>query len=405
MEYYKSTNTNYIYKGILFIQAQLLIDTFFSIMQYSSQLLSLERYIILFIAACFLIRGIYIYAKRPSICALLLLLWVTYITINGFIDVIQLGYNSTQFKQFLSGLFLLNIYPFLITINLPIAFYKKLFKLNYNLAIIEIVLLCIAFLLNSRVSMYEQLTMFASGLGIMLMTMFYHDGKKRKFIIFSVILNILIMVLLIRRNKVLYFGTTLIFALMLNYFAKGIPYHHSRIRSIVMALFSLLLIVLLVFYQDIYNFYIDMQTGFSSRETILNLFIEDFNNSPKDWITGRGMFGSYNGGVLATDEETGLRQGIENGYLQIILKGGWIWLGLLIIISIKAIYLGLFKSNNILCKGMALIILIYYIDMIGFGVPELSMKYLSVFIFIGGCNSKQLRQYTDVELKEQIGLR
>ena len=175
MEYYKSTNTNYIYKGILFIQAQLLIDTFFSIMQYSSQLLSLERYIILFIAACFLIRGIYIYAKRPSICALLLLLWVTYITINGFIDVIQLGYNSTQFKQFLSGLFLLNIYPFLITINLPIAFYKKLFKLNYNLAIIEIVLLCIAFLLNSRVSMYEQLTMFASGLGIMLMTMYVPD--------------------------------------------------------------------------------------------------------------------------------------------------------------------------------------------------------------------------------------
>lgn len=391
-------------KGILFIQIQLLIDNIFSLIGYSSQLLSLERYILLFIGACYLIKGIYIHSKISSVFVQLLLLWITFITINGFIEVIQLGYNSIQFKQFISGLFLLNIYPFLMTTNLPVSFYKNLFKLSYRLIIFEIILLCFAFLFNSKTSMYEQLTMFASGVGFLLMTMFYHNEKKRKFIIFCVLLNIIIMVLLIRRNKVVYYGAILIFALMLNYFVRSVSSNRSKLQNIIIMLFCFLLVILWVFYQEIFSFYEDVQTGFSSREYILDLFISDFNSHPRDWITGRGMFGQFYGGFLSNDDETGLRTGIENGYLQIILKGGWIWLGLLIIISIKSVYLGLLKSNNILCKGMALIILIYFIDMIGFGVPELSLKYLNVFISIAGCNSKQLRQYSDEELRIQIGL-
>jgi hypothetical protein len=146
-----------------------------------------------------------------------------------------------------------------------------------------------------------------------------------------------------------------------------------------------------------------MGTGFESRESVIEMFFDDFNKTPGDWIWGRGLFGEFNGGDLGA-KETGLRDLIENGYLFLILKGGWIYLGLLILISLKAIYLGLFKSSNVLVKGLALLLIIFYIDMIGYGIPGISLKYMMVFVAISGCNSKRLRSYSDLILAKKIGL-
>ena len=394
------------YKGIFLVQVQLLIDAIFDIIGYSSQLLSLERYFLRFFGAYYLIKGIISNCRKSSLLEKVFLIWIALITVQGFFQILISGYNSIEFKQFISGLFLLNVYPFLVITEQPLSFYKKLFTLAYKLALIELALQVLALLLGSGTSMYEELTMFASGIGLLMMTMFYHSPKKRKVILFIIIFNIFIMMLLIRRNKFVFFGAILFFALMLNSLGNGTSAlkYKSKTQNILISLFFILVFTFLIFFNRISYFYEDMKTGMSSREGIIELFINDFNRCPRDWITGRGMFGQFEGGVLSTDVDNGLRANIENGYLQLILKGGWIWLGLLMAISLIAMYRGLFKSNNILCKGMACIILIYFIDMVGFGVPELSLKYVCVFISISGCNSKRLREYSDEKIKNQIGL-
>lgn len=184
------------------------------------------------------------------------------------------------------------------------------------------------------------------------------------------------------------------------YLSKG-----SKKFKVIGLVLCIVLIVINSFSEHFTYFFERMDTGMSSREGTIELFLIDFNNQPSDWIFGRGMYGSFMGGVLAEGDLTGTRSGIENGYLQLILKGGWIWLGLLIFISIKALYLGLFKSKNLLCKGMALVILVYYIDMIGFGIPTLFLGYINVFIAMSGCNTKWLRDCTDAELQPYLGLK
>lgn len=63
----------------------------------------------------------------------------------------------------------------------------------------------------------------------------------------------------------------------------------------------------------------------------------------KDWIIGKGVVGEYYCPTGATED--GYRQVIETDYLQIILKGGIISLGLLFLIAIPAIFKGLFYSK------------------------------------------------------------
>ena len=79
---------------------------------------------------------------------------------------------------------------------------------------------------------------------------------------------------------------------------------------------------LVIFSSSFEFFFSRVDTGMDSREGIIELFMLDFNTTPNDWIFGRGIYGEFNGGILATNEDTGMRDGIENGYLNIILKGG-----------------------------------------------------------------------------------
>ena len=161
-----------------------------------------------------------------------------------------------------------------------------------------------------------------------------------------------------------------------------------------------------MFFTSTFDFFWErMGTGMESRDGIIELFIEDFDSSPKDWIYGRGLYGTFFGGVLGNDELDGARTLIENGYLNLILNGGYIYVVLLVMVCLRSVYLGLFDSKNILCKGMAFIILIYFIDMIGYGLPSQNLKYLCIFLSIAGTRTKELRQMTNNELVNYLSLK
>ena len=125
----------------------------------------------------------------------------------------------------------------------------------------------------------------------------------------------------------------------------------------------------------------------------------------EDWIIGKGIQGSYYAPEIEEDEKariTGYRTLIETDYLNIILKGGIISLGLLLLIAIPAIFKGLFYSRNILSKASAIWILLWIILLYPATVTTFTLNYLLVWISIGICYSKSMRSLPDPKIKEYL---
>lgn len=328
---------------------------------------------------------------------ILFFIWVVYLYINAIPDIFNPDSNYINLKKFLTELMFLYAIPLFMIVEIDIAFLKKLFKFSYFLVIIYL------FTVVLGKGRSEWFTMLAEGVIILIMTWSYHAPRKNAAIITAVLVIIVFMMLAARRNKVVFYGGGLLFALIINLFSSN---GYGFRQKLVLVLLMLLTGFVLYLNISSFGFFVErVGTGMDSREGIISLFKYDFNSHPSDWVFGRGLYGQFEGGVLATNEETGLRDGIENGYYFLILKCGGLWLGLLTLIAINAIYKGLFKSKNLLCKGFAMIILLYYLDMIGFGIPQTSMKYIMVFISIAGCNTEWLRNCSNEYLSKEIGLK
>src|SRR5690606_27942696 len=141
-------------------------------------------------------------------------------------------------------------------------------------------------------------------------------------------------------------------------------------------------------------------TGFDSRESVIRDFTDDFNIRPIDWYVGRGPFGTYysNIGSGASNDRTL----IENGYYQYILKAGLFFLVPFLLISVIAIINVFFRSKNHLSKAAAILIIVNLIDMIGYGLPFLGLKYLNLLIAFGFCFSPVIRNMDDLEIRKII---
>lgn len=331
------------------------------------------------------------------------LVWVLYILVSALPELSNPMHNHIVFKSFISGKLFIYALPFLICSDIDLPFFKMVFRLSYYMIIVYMVLAIPIFithygLLTSYTN--EAITFLLEGAIIILMTLPYQRRKTIIITTIAVVLAIVIMMLLARRNKVVFYGGGLGLAIILNVLKGNL---NSQTKALI--IFSTLAGMIFIFNSgSLFDaFFNKMESGMSSRELVIEDFHDDFNRTPSDWIYGRGLFGEFDAGIL-NNEETGLRDAIENGYLTLILKGGWIWLGLLILISINSVYKGLFKSNNIFVKGCAFIILLYYLDMIGFGVPVASLKYIMVFLSISVCSSLRWRNYTDNELQEQLAI-
>jgi len=325
----------------------------------------------------------------------LFFIWLAVLYLDAIPDLLDTSYNYFNIKSFLTLYGFLYLIPVFMSARGDLTFYRQLFRVLFLMAFLYLILIIL--FPDARVEYY---TMLAEGSIILLMTYPYHSKNKRVIIIVVIFLALIFMMLEARRNKVLYYGGAVSLALLINLLSKD---WISRTKKKTLILLSLLLFVGLILAGNAFDeFFYRMSTGFDSREEIIELFVSDFNSSPMDWIWGRGLFGEFTGGILSN--RGGLRDGIENGYLQLILKGGLVWVVLLSIISFRSIYLGFFKSNNLLCKGYAMIVLLYFVDMIGFGIPQISMKYIMIFIAMAGCNASWLRNCDDEFLMKEIGL-
>ena len=404
---------NFAFYSVLIIQLILIFDIIQSVLELNFPIL---RYLLYFIASYFLIRAIQKNSLslsvlyRKNIFIVFFLFWIILLIIASTPQLLDDYRNYIKFKRFFSGLGYIYLVSFFAILKPNILFYRFFFKLSFILAIVYLII-TIPLFSYFTTSLYnhgeEYGSVFAAGASILLLTFSYHSKKVNLISVATILLVLIVNMLLARRNQVLYFASVFFFSYCINVFHQSNFMKKGKLRTILFSSFFILLLSFM-FYVNIEHFSLLGErtlTGMESREGIIDLFMEDFNSKPKDWIWGRGIFGEFQGGILALDDNTGLRDTIENGYLFLFLKGGWIYVGLLSIISFKAAYNGFLKSKNLLCKAFACIILIYFIDMIGFGLPSAMLRYIIVFIAIGGCHSHELLQCSDEYLSKKIGLK
>lgn len=138
--------------------------------------------------------------------------------------------------------------------------------------------------------------------------------------------------------------------------------------------------------------------GDDSRSGVVENFYDDMDTF--SWIFGRGALGTYYDPSHNFFDIDGNRTEIESGYLNMILKGGIIYLALYVIVLAKAFYKGFYKTNNDFTKAFACICLITCLELIPYGIQSFNLKYLSVWLGVGFCFNQQVRQMTNTEIKE-----
>lgn len=176
-------------------------------------------------------------------------------------------------------------------------------------------------------------------------------------------------------------------------------------KTIIIYLFSILtgLILLLNFDSLASGVFNNManRANEDTRSGVEELFFMDFSNAPvSDWVFGRGMDGSYYQPMRneETGEITDYRNGIETGYLNMMLKGGIIYDVVIILIMILAIKRGL-KKRYIVYRYISIILFTYFIDLYTtnpvctFSVRSI-LFWLIVSILLNNSNDKQRIRYS-----------
>jgi hypothetical protein len=126
--------------------------------------------------------------------------------------------------------------------------------------------------------------------------------------------------------------------------------------------------------------------------------------SDHDLLVGRGALGTYHSTYFEYTTEHGLggdsptRSTIEVGYLQMILKGGYIMMGLYLLILLPAAYLGIFKSNNIVAKMSGYLIITYLLFWTFTYPPVFSAEFILLWMAAGTAMSASTRKITNDEI-------
>jgi len=340
-----------------------------------------------------------------KIVFLFYLLWSLVTIFRGFVfeyTFLKLIFFNAPFSIFLYFAPLIIVFKGILT-NLKKLFtviiILNLFFLIYIILYRQLIFLGISGFHRYPTVVTERLVHFLSlPAAYILLTFAYHKKRRVLFSLFILVFTFLIVTIRARRGLMFMTICLMVFSYIIFYYTnKG---------KILKGLISIALLIFVVFYA--YMTYSKNQSGTFSL--ISNRIDEDsrgwvedyfFNSmSTKDLILGKGINGLYY--CPGIDEAEGsitvFRSVIETGYLQMVLKGGYISLVLYLLITIPAIFIGLFSSKNVLTKSSAIWIFLYTIFLYPTYVNMFSLTYLIIWISVGICYNKSIREKSDEEI-------
>jgi len=183
----------------------------------------------------------------------------------------------------------------------------------------------------------------------------------------------------------------------------------------ILLLASLLITLTTPFFQEqMHRYFIEGEMWVDSRKGQL-MFTGTYSGALSEAVTagmsvfeyifGKGNYGTYAWGYMGWPPELFVRRVVEIGYLHIVLKGGYFMLASFYFLSIYAVYLGLFRSENKITRYFAFIIIARLIIMSTAMPPIVGFEYFMYWLVVGGCLSPQFRALDDRTIKNKCEIR
>lgn len=330
--------------------------------------------------------------------------WLLGIIIRG----LPFDSTYTQFLVFNADFGVLPYFvPLILLFPRDLEFYKKLFNVIIILAILYLVydLLFAKILLSSdrtpnlvNQNAAERFTKCLSiPIGFILFTFNYHSKRRKLFAIGIILLDLFLTIYRARRGLVFICSLTMIFSFLL-YLVYSRTKALIVVFSIILAFSAFNLISAYTRSENNIFGYLVERSEEDTRSPVEECFYSDLQT--QDWVFGKGIKGVYYCPFVDEDDITGYRDLIETDYLNIILKGGLVNLGLLLLILVPAMFKGLFFSKNILSKAAGLWILVWVICLYPANVSTFTLNYMLVWISVGICYSREIRNMPDEIMKE-----
>ena len=212
-----------------------------------------------------------------------------------------------------------------------------------------------------------------------------------------------------------------IFLIVVFFFLFVLNLKHIKIkRSIIKyIMFGFVIIMILVFTYGYENLNAIANKIIEFKDSRTFLFTELMDDlSVSEAAFGRGSLGTYYSPFFsktlrffeaigdfwfALDNPT--RITVEVGYLQMILKGGFLLLLLNFSLFLRAVYLAFFKSNNNFVKRLGLFILaLTLLSLISFR-PAFTPTFILLWMAIGTVLNKSNRALSDEEVRDILNFR
>lgn len=139
-----------------------------------------------------------------------------------------------------------------------------------------------------------------------------------------------------------------------------------------------------------------------TRTFLFEEMFEDMDFSEE--LLGRGALGQYYSPYFEMIQRLGLygdhefRSVNEVGYLEIILKGGYIMVLLYLLILLPAAYLGIFRSNNVMTRMSGYFIVSYLVVWFVSYYPVYSAEYILLWMAAGTALSKSNRKLENKDI-------
>ncbi len=327
------------------------------------------------------------------------LIWSGYLLIEG-----AFGFNDIFYVQRVFGqqyFYLPYLLPLIILYTrFDIYFFGYLLKAVSALIILSVIVQLYVMGFNLGDPFYEnflRIGLFDVGSGLLLLMAHFSSKKQVSYIIIFYFLLFLFLYAHFGRRGLSV--KTILFLVAMVIIRLKSPL--ALVRDRMITYFYILLTGMFVFvlFEPVLSSAYVFQRGFdtaslqASRERVFEDFFFDFDSN-KDWLFGRGLDGE----ILRTIAEEGTGDLIENGFLTVLLKGGLLYLIPMLIIMLRACYLGFFKSNNDLGKALAALVFIQIISMMMHGLPDYSSPYVLVWVAVAGCFSSVVREPDNEEV-------
>ena len=326
--------------------------------------------------------------------------WTFFILLHG------LEYEYQNLKRIFFGELITYFFPIVLFFPKNLKFYKRVFDV--------IVILCFIYLamtvfyqdlvltyLEENISDKFVFEYFVKFLGVpagfVLFTHIYHSKNRNRIALIVVVVILLIATYRARRAIMVVSSAHLLIFMVIFYFT-------SNKKLLITCCLSFFLILGAVYGESLYR-----EKGEALLENVLERGVEDTRSrvetafirdfEPIDWIIGRGINGKYWCPNIDLNDNSGYRIMIETDYLNIILKGGIVYLALILLISIPAGVFALFYSSNLLSKAAGIWIFLWILSLYPLNVFNSDFNHLLFWVCVGIGYSKDIRNMSDDTIK------